>query len=252
MGKNTKISYFDQHRESLDLEQRVEEALGDNAWLKVGETTKTKTSYLESFLFSFADQKKIIRTLSGGEKARLILARLMLENSNFLLLDEPTNDLDIPTLQLLDEALISFNGCALMVTHDRYFLDKVATGILSFEIGGEVHYIEGNYEIYREWKAKKETTAKQILKKDPEKDSPPSAKKKKKGVSFKEQRELESLEKEIETLEARQNEINRLIENPSGINHEEYQKIGLELAQVNASLAKKIERWGLLETKKND
>ena len=160
----------------------------------MGDETKTKTSYLESFLFSYAEQRKIIRTLSGGEKARLILARLMLENSNFLLLDEPTNDLDIPTLQLLDEALTSFKGCVVMVTHDRFFLDKVATGILSFEPGGEVHYIEGNYEIYREWKAKKKEQGKQIQKKDPVRPSPPPSKKEKKGLSFKELKKEERLE----------------------------------------------------------
>ncbi|MBI1822243.1 MAG: ABC-F family ATP-binding cassette domain-containing protein [Nitrospirae bacterium] len=250
LGKNTKISYFDQHRESLDPEQRVEEALGENAWIKVGDETKTKTSYLESFLFSYADQRKIIRTLSGGEKARLILARLMLENSNFLLLDEPTNDLDIPTLQLLDEALTFFKGCVIMVTHDRYFLDKVATGILSFEPGGEVHYIEGNYEIYREWKARKEEQGKQTQKKDLVSHSPSPSRKEKKRLTFKELKEVERLEKEIEALEARKNEINRLMANPAQIDREEMKKIGIEFQEFESLLAEKIERWEILETRK--
>ncbi|MBI3595231.1 MAG: ABC-F family ATP-binding cassette domain-containing protein [Nitrospirae bacterium] len=249
LGKNTRISYFDQHRESLDPDARVELALGEGAWIKSGEVTQTRTAYLESFLFSFSDQKKLIRTLSGGEKARLILAKLMLENSNFLLLDEPTNDLDIPTLQLLDEALNSFKGCVLMVTHDRYFLDKVATGILSFESDGSVHYIEGNYEIYLNWKTRKEV----IRKKEPKKEDPrtsPAPLKKKKGLTFNEQQELNAIEKEIEKIESRKKEIIRRMTQPAGSKHAELNEIGEEFRKIEKLLSECVLRWEHLETKR--
>ncbi|MFI5303238.1 MAG: ABC-F family ATP-binding cassette domain-containing protein [Nitrospiria bacterium] len=252
LGKNTRISYFEQHRESLDPGQRVEESLGEGAWVKIGDETRTRISYLESFLFSFSDQKKLIRTLSGGEKARLILAKLMLENSNFLLLDEPTNDLDIPTLQLLDEALNSFDGCALMVTHDRYFLDKVATGILSFESDGTVHYIEGNYQSYLDWREKEQDSRKRDVKKTPASDSPPPSKKEKRGLSFKEQRELDLVEKEIESIELRKQELSRMMANPAGSNHIELNQIGREFQEIDQILAEKVVRWEHLATKKNE
>lgn len=252
LGKNTHISYFDQHRESLNPDERVEEALGEGAWVKIGDETRTRTSYLESFLFSFSDQKKLVRTLSGGEKARLILAKIMLENNNFLLLDEPTNDLDIPTLQILDEALTSFNGCVLMVTHDRYFLDKVATGILSFELEGGVHYIEGNYEIYLNWKAKREEEEKKGFKKETPTFPAPSLKKGKKGLTFKEQRELESIEKEIEALEAKKSDLTGRMANPSGTSHEVLKKFGREFQEIETALAEKVLRWESLENKKSE
>jgi ATP-binding cassette subfamily F protein uup len=252
MGKNTRISYFDQHRESLNPDERVEEALGEGAWVKLGEETRTRTSYLESFLFSFADQKKLIRTLSGGEKARLILAKIMLENSNFLLLDEPTNDLDIPTLQILDEALNSFNGCVLMVTHDRYFLDKVATGILSFEMDSQVHYIEGNYEIYLNWKNRKNEGQKRDNKKEALPAHSPPPRKEKRGLNFKELKELDSIEKEIEALENRKKVIFEMMSQPAGSNREKISGMGEEFRGIEKQLAEKVMRWEHLETKRLD
>lgn len=253
LGKNTRISYFDQHRSSLDPDQRVEEALGEGAWIKWGNRTMTRADYLESFLFSRHDQRKIIRTLSGGERARLILARIMLEGGNFLLLDEPTNDLDIPTLQLLDEALSTFQGCVFMVTHDRFFLDRVATGILSFEPEGDLVYLEGNYETYLQWKKKKDEESRQNRTKEKEIEKDPATRKKeKKGLSFKEQRELEHLEKEIEVAEARKREILEALSNPSGQGRETLEKLGLELTELDAVLETKILRWETLEEKRAD
>ncbi|HXN05537.1 MAG TPA: ABC-F family ATP-binding cassette domain-containing protein [Nitrospiria bacterium] len=253
LGKNTRISYFDQHRSSLDPDQRVEEALGEGAWIKWGSQTMTRADYLESFLFSRHDQRKLIRTLSGGERARLILARIMLEGGNFLLLDEPTNDLDIPTLQLLDEALSTFQGCVFMVTHDRFFLDRVATGILSFEPEGDLVYLEGNYETYLQWKKKKDEETRQNRTKEKEiEKSLPSRKKEKKGLSFKEQSELERLEKEIESAEARKRELLEALSNPSGQGREALEKLGLELKELETRLEAKIVRWELLEEKRAD
>ncbi len=250
LGNKTKIAYFDQHRESLDPNDRVEEALGEGLWLKIGEETRLKSSYLESFLFSHSEQKKIIRTLSGGEKARLSLAKLMLENANFLLLDEPTNDLDIPSLQLLDEALIQFAGCVLMVTHDRYFLDKVATGILSFEQDGTTHYIQGNYQDFLNWKKEKTLSEKNISKQEETPLSPSSPKKGQKKLSFKEERELEILEKEIGALEERKTEIEKVMGNPAALDREAVTQMGAEFKKIESDLLERVNRWEALETKK--
>ncbi|HJV36221.1 ABC-F family ATP-binding cassette domain-containing protein, partial [Geomonas sp.] len=150
VGKKTKISYFDQLREVLDPSQTIYDFFGEGDYVTCRGEKRHKIGYLEEFLFSPEDRRRPVGSLSGGEKSRLILARLMLQDSNLLVLDEPTNDLDIPTLQLLDASIAAFPGCVLMVTHDRFFLDKVATGVLAFEGEGVVTFHEGNYSNYRE------------------------------------------------------------------------------------------------------
>ncbi len=251
-GKNTKISYFDQERNVLDPEMRVEDSLGEGYWITIGGEKRHKTGYLEEFLFEHHDQKKRIKTLSGGEKVRLILAKLMLEASNMLVLDEPTNDLDIPTLQLLDEALASFAGCILMVTHDRFFLDKVATGILSFEDNGEVVFYEGNYELYKSLKAQRIKERTPVEAKVQEEKRQDKSGKEKKGLSYKERLELEKIEKSIEQLEIRKGEIEAILMNPADFanNPEHLKDIAQELSLIEDSLAKQMERWEELEMKK--
>jgi ATP-binding cassette subfamily F protein uup len=252
-GKNTRIAYFDQKRESIDPEMKVEEALGEGDWVTVGGERRHKTGYLADFLFEHPDQKRLIRTLSGGEKARLILAKMMLESANFLILDEPTNDLDIPTLQLFDDALVGYNGCVLMVTHDRFFLDKVATGILSFEGEGRVRYTEGNYETYLT-RLKNEATASKVERERvslPE-PSPKAAPVERKGLSFKEKKELEGVEREIEKLEARKRELEIFFENPSAYANG---STGVgdwanELSEIDKNLEEKMRRWEALESKR--
>jgi len=253
-GKNTKIAYFDQKRASIDPDMKVEEALGEGDWVTVGGERRHKTGYLADFLFEHHDQKRLIRTLSGGEKARLILAKMMLESANFLILDEPTNDLDIPTLQLFDDALAGYNGCVLMVTHDRFFLDKVATGILSFEAGGRVRYTEGNYETYLTRLKNEEAFLKESEKasrpaETPSQTAPPAERK---GLSFKEKKELEAIEREIEKLEARKWELEAFFANPSAYSNE---STGVadwanELSQIEKSLEEKIGRWEALENRR--
>jgi ATP-binding cassette subfamily F protein uup len=251
-GKNTRIAYFDQHRDSLDPDLRVEDALGDGQWVTIGEERRHKTGYLSDFLFEPSDQKRLIRTLSGGEKARLMLARMMLEDVNLLILDEPTNDLDIPTLQLLDDCLVNYTGCVLMVTHDRFFLDKVATGILSFEGDGRVQYTLGNYEAYRKRIKEKEETRRTARKEQKALSAPETgttSSRKKKGLSFKERRELEVIQKEIENLEAEQKKLETLLADPGSYSREEIQQYGEELVRIEKVLAERIDRWEILEAK---
>ena len=252
-GKNTRIAYFDQKRECLDPEIRVEAVLGEGYWVTLRGERRHKTAYLADFLFEPQDQKRIVRSLSGGEKARLILAKLMLENANLLVLDEPTNDLDIPTLQLFDDALIGFNGCVLMVSHDRFFLDKIATGILSFEGDGVVRYTEGNYESYHERLRREKETGSPAPADVIIAEGPPAVKTQnpKKGLSFKETRELETLETEIERLESRKAELEKFLADPT-----HYAGGGTvrswadEFATVEKTLHEKMARWEVLGTKR--
>jgi len=148
-GLNTRPAYFDQAREDLDPARSVYESVANEEWVTFGGRRVHLRSYLESFLFPREIHDQRVGSLSGGERNRLLLARLLLQEANLLILDEPTNDLDLTTLQVMEEALVDFEGCVLVVTHDRFFLDKVATGLLVFEEDGSVHRHEGGYELYR-------------------------------------------------------------------------------------------------------
>ncbi len=259
-GKKTKIAYFDQKRECLDPDVRVEDALGPGFWVEVGGERKHKSSYLGEFLFEHEDQKRYIRTLSGGEKARLILAKMMLEDANTLILDEPTNDLDIPTLQLLDDALVGFNGCVLMVTHDRFFLDKVATGILSFEGDGVVRYTLGNYEAYlarlkREASEKKaESRASPASRAKSKIDPPVGARRAMPRLNVKETSELKEVERAIEKLEARKKELEHLLANPDPGTVGDRSNVlawSNEFAEIEAALQTRVTCWERLESKRS-
>jgi ATP-binding cassette subfamily F protein uup len=257
-GKNTKTAYFDQKRECLDPNVRVEDALGSGFFVEVAGERKHKSSYLGEFLFGHEDQKRYIHTLSGGEKARLILAKMMLEDANTLILDEPTNDLDIPTLQLLDDALVHFNGCVLMVTHDRFFLDKVATGILSFEGNGAVRYTLGNYEAYQE-RLKRETAEKKNAEnvhasRAKIKSNPPAGNRNTVPLlSQKEQSELKEVERAIEKLEARKKELERFLDHPGpgvACDPHKIHAWSNEFAEIEKALQTNVSRWEILEGKK--
>ncbi len=153
IGEKTKFNYVDQSRLLLNDEDTVVEAISEgNSFVKFGEQQLTVWSYLKRFLFTDDRINTKVGRLSGGEKSRLTLARILKNGGNFLMLDEPTNDLDLPTLRILEEALLSFNGCVVVVSHDRYFLNRVCNGILAFEGDGKVYFSEGNYEYYIEKK----------------------------------------------------------------------------------------------------
>ena len=156
-GVNTRIAYYDQARSDLDPGSSVLEAVaGRQEWVEPGGRRVHIRSYLNDFLFPNEVHEQRVSSLSGGETNRLLLARLLLRDANLLILDEPTNDLDVFTLQVLESALVEFPGCALVVTHDRYFLDKVATALFVFEGDGRVHRHEGGYDAYRRWREARE------------------------------------------------------------------------------------------------
>jgi len=153
VGDSVELAYVDQSRDALDPEKTVwEEISGGADELKVGERSMNSRAYAASFNFRGADQQKKVAKLSGGERNRLHVAKLLRRGGNLLLLDEPTNDLDVDTLRALEEALLVFPGCAVIVSHDRWFLDRVATHVLAFEGDSQVHWFEGNFEAYERWR----------------------------------------------------------------------------------------------------
>jgi ATP-binding cassette subfamily F protein uup len=168
-------------------------------------------------------------------------------------LDEPTNDLDLPTLQVLDEALSAFEGCVLMVTHDRYFLDRVATGILHFENEGEVVFYEGNYEVFQRLHARRA----EVLREEKQAARPvvaakPRVAKKKQGLSYKERQELEGVEQEVAMVEERQAEVEALLSDASNLDggREQLHQLTAEHAELEVRLTALLERWEKLEEKR--
>lgn len=155
LGSTVKLGYIDQNR-PLDPNKTIWEEISDGQdLLMLGQREVNSRAYVARFNFSGADQQKKVTQLSGGERNRVHLAKMLKEQANVLLLDEPTNDLDVNTLRALEEALLEFAGCAVVISHDRWFLDRVATHILAFEGNSEVLWFEGNYQEYEEYRRKK-------------------------------------------------------------------------------------------------
>jgi energy-dependent translational throttle protein EttA len=151
VGETVQMAYVDQSRDALDPDKTVwEEISGGLDLIKVGDQTMNSRAYTSGFNFKGTDQQKKVGKLSGGERNRLHLAKLLHSGGNLLLLDEPTNDLDTDTLRALEEALLAFAGCAVVISHDRWFLDRVATHVLAFEGDSQVVWFEGNFEAYEE------------------------------------------------------------------------------------------------------
>jgi len=251
VGRKTRIGYLDQARSGLDPDQFVHEALGEGDWVTLpGGQRRHKIGYLEEFLFSPAEQKKRIATLSGGERARLLLAKLILEGANMLVLDEPTNDLDIPTLQVLEQALADFPGCLLLVTHDRWFLDRVVTAILHFEGEGQVVAYPGNYQDFLTFQSLKENTAPAPRAKEQAEAVKRERKPRRSGLSFKEKRELAEVEKHIAALEERKSRLETLLADPGQFDdHTALSAAAGELAKADAELEELLGRWEELESR---
>jgi ATP-binding cassette ChvD family protein len=151
VGPTVELGYVDQNRDALDPEKTVyEEISGGHDMLEMGGRKIPGRAYVARFNFMGQDQQKLVGTLSGGERNRVHLAKLLRRGSNVMLLDEPTNDLDVDTLRALEEAILNFAGCVVVISHDRWFLDRIATHILAFEGDGYVHWCEGNFETYHQ------------------------------------------------------------------------------------------------------
>jgi ATPase subunit of ABC transporter with duplicated ATPase domains len=151
IGETVKIAYVDQQHRSIDPDKTVYETIaGNSEWVRMGGKDINARAWVSRFNFSGADQEKLCGVLSGGERNRLHLALTLKDEGNVLLLDEPTNDVDVNTIRALEEGLDEFAGCAVVVSHDRWFLDRIATHILAYEGDGQVVFFEGNYQEYEE------------------------------------------------------------------------------------------------------
>ena len=156
IGETVKLSYVDQSRDTLEDERSVwEEISSGNDIIRLGDAEVNSRGYCSSFNFKGSDQQKMIRSLSGGERNRVHLAKVLKDGGNVILLDEPTNDLDVETLRALEDAIVNFAGCAMVISHDRFFLDRICTHILAFESDGNIDWFEGNFELYEEDKIKR-------------------------------------------------------------------------------------------------
>jgi ABC transport system ATP-binding/permease protein len=255
MGSTIQIGYFDQHSEDVVMNenQRVIEYLKSVAELVKtadGEVI-TASQMLERFLFPPDRQYAPIAKLSGGEKRRLFLLRVLMSAPNVLILDEPTNDLDVQTLSVLEEYLEDFNGCVIVVSHDRYFLDRAVETIFALEPGGNLRQYPGNYSVYLDYQKteeEKETPAKQrnsAGQKDKEKIAQTSELKNPKStkLSFKEKREYESLELQIPEMEAEKEEVEKMLYNNPPSDFTEMQQLTERLAQLLQAIDTATERW---------
>ncbi len=150
-GETVKLAYVDQNRDTLDPEKTIWETIsGGKDTVLLGNREINSRAYVARFNFSGSDQQKKVSMISGGERNRVHLAQMLKQEANVILLDEPTNDLDVNTMRSLEDALENFAGCALVISHDRWFLDRIATHILAFEGDSKVYWFEGNYSEYEE------------------------------------------------------------------------------------------------------
>ena len=208
IGETVRFGYFSQEGLLFDEQQKVIDVITDIAdYIDIGGGKHLSAAqFLQYFLFSPEQQHNYVYKLSGGEKRKLYLCTVLMKNPNFLVLDEPTNDLDIQTLQVLEEYLIDFAGCVIVVSHDRYFIDKIVDHLLVFKGNGEIQDFPGNYTQYREWKSLQSAEEKKSVNTETKVKRGKSQNGKRK-MSYKEKRRFEQLEKEITELEDEQRNI---------------------------------------------
>ncbi|WP_296509961.1 ATP-binding cassette domain-containing protein [Rhodoferax sp.] len=270
LGSNVTVAYFDQMRNALDMDATLEDFISPGSeWIEIGNQKKHRKSYLGDFLFSPARATSPVRSLSGGERNRLLLARLFARPANVLVLDEPTNDLDIDTLELLEDLLQSYDGTVFLVSHDRTFLDNVVTSTIAYEGDARWREYEGgvsdwliqtkraneinaalgkttakpfNYE--REQLQKQEQASAKVNATAPVAPAPTKAKK----LSFKEQRELDALPDQIAALEAEQKDITEALADGSLYASDNARAIALSErnAAIDEALMEALERWETL------
>jgi ATP-binding cassette subfamily F protein uup len=219
----------------------AENLAGDRDEVVVGGVRKHVYSYLADFLFSSERSRTPVKALSGGERARLMLAKLFLEPANLLIMDEPTNDLDIETLELLEEQLLAYSGTLLLVSHDREFLDNVVTSTFVLEGDGEVKQFPGGYEDYIKQSGGGFVAKKKVVKAPSEESKVEAPSPTRKKLSYNEKRELEALPDKIDALEKRIAEI--LASDPLAC-RDDYAKI----PELQAELDSAVERWAELES----
>ena len=272
-GANISVAYFDQMRNALDLDATLEDFISPGSeWIEIGNQKKHVKSYLSDFLFSPARANSPVRSLSGGERNRLLLARLFARPANVLVLDEPTNDLDIDTLELLEDLLQTYDGTVFLVSHDRTFLDNVVTSTIAYEGDAKWREYEGGVTDWliqtqraneiaqskgqkgaKAFNYERDQLAKQVASVSAAAVPLPSAAAtaaaaKTRKLSFKEQRELDTLPALISALEAEQKEIAQALADGSlyAIDNTRAMKLATRSAQIDDELMAAMERWELL------
>jgi len=248
VGKRTVFNSIDQSRVALDDSNTVLQEIGEGReWITFGAEQITVWKYLRRFLFADDRMNTKVAKLSGGERSRLLLAKILKNGGNFLILDEPTNDLDLATLRVLEEALTAFDGCLIAVSHDRYFLNRVCNGILAFEGDGNVHFSEGDYDYYLEKRAVRRAALAPTLIPEKKREAPHKARPVK--LKWKEEKELETIEDDIAQTE---NEVHRIEAIFSAADF--YEQRGEQITELSGALddaRKRVEslytRWHELE-----
>jgi ATP-binding cassette subfamily F protein uup len=259
-GTNLQVAYFDQLRSQLDENRSVKDNLDRGAdKVTVNGQEKHVISYLQDFLFTPDRANSPVNALSGGERNRLLLAKLFIKPANVLVLDEPTNDLDVETLDLLEELLLNYAGTVLIVSHDRTFINNLVTSCFVFEGNGKISEYVGSYDdwLRQKPKAKKDPTKNKKANKNTTDSSPSQAKtkekeqhkKSEKKLSFNDQQELNKLPNEIEKLENKVTELEAKMADPEFYKQEHIKTAAVtdELQEINATLKTKYQRWEDLE-----
>jgi ATP-binding cassette subfamily F protein uup len=261
MGTRIEVAYFDQMREGLDLNASLEDYISPGSeWIEINGNKKHVKSYLSDFLFAPERTNSPVSTLSGGERNRLLLARLFARPANVLVLDEPTNDLDIDTLDLLEQLLQDYKGTVFLVSHDRYFLDNVVTSIIAHEGDGLWREYEGGYEDWKIQKARSDqiranyakpeskVESKADSKQAPKVEAKPAIKSGVQKLNGKERQELETLPLQIEELEVEQADIGIAMSNPDLYKNEPDLAASMQarLTEITEQLEQKLQRWELL------
>ena len=250
VGETVRFGYYSQDGLQFDEQMKVIDVVQDLAeFVQLGDgKTMNVSQFLTYFMFSVDKQHNFVYKLSGGEKRRLYLCTVLMRNPNFLVLDEPTNDLDIVTLNVLEEYLRNFKGCVIVVSHDRYFMDKVVDHLLVFKGNADIQDFPGNYTQYREWKeiqsqnAKAEESAKQKLNPPTEKVARSSGVEQKKKLSFNERREFEALEAEISSLETEKSSLETALSSGS-LSNDDLMAKSQRIAELLDEIDEKTMRW---------
>ncbi|GLR25506.1 ATP-binding cassette domain-containing protein [Limnobacter litoralis] len=256
LGTKLEIAYFDQLRNQFNEEDTAVDIIGGGKeFIQQGGQSKHVIGYLQDFLFTPDRARQPVRSLSGGERARLLLAQLFAQPSNILVLDEPTNDLDIETLELLEEKLCDYTGTVILVSHDREFLNQIVTRCLVFEGEGRVGDYVGGYDDWLRqrtvdpWSAKKADSRPRATAATPGTPAAPATAPKTRKLSYKETRELESLPGLIESLENEQAELVKTMSEPDFYNSDpaNIQNVNARMANIEKALTQAYARWETLE-----
>ena len=251
-GSKLEVAYFDQQRDQLKLDESVMDNVVDSGdFVTVNGQPRHVTSYLRDFLFRPEQLKTPARALSGGERNRLLLARLFAKPANLLVMDEPTNDLDIDTLELLEEFVANFPGTLLLVSHDRTFLDNVVTELLVLDGSGRIQEFVGGYSDYARYREQRQANERAAA--TQKTSTPPTVQqttaKKSPKLSYKDQRELDFLPKKLETLEAEQSTLQLTISDPQFYSRpqNEVQQALKRIAELTQEIEQTYARWSELD-----